>query len=274
MTSGSTRGTGTFGKWKSASLSLPAFAVVIPMYNEESGVEACVHAVCDELRRLPNRTMLVAVNDGSRDKTGEILNALARSESPLTVVDHGTNRGYGAALRTGVTRAAQDSYEYVLFMDSDLTNHPSDIQRFANKMAERADVIKATRYSAGGSMSGVPFYRAAISRIGNLLAKTLYRLPVHDCTNGFRAAKVELMLRMDLKENRFPIIMEELYWSKFLARSFAEVPVVLTTRTGEQRPTSFAYRPRVFYDYLKYPVRAFLGIRPGARGEALRLPLT
>jgi hypothetical protein len=67
---------------------------------------------------------------------------------------------------------------------------------------------------------------------------------------------------MRLKENRFPIIMEELYWSKFLAKTFAEVPVTLTTRDEELRQTSFVYRPRVFYDYLRYPVLAFFGINP------------
>lgn len=243
-------------------MALPSFAVVIPMFNEECGAEACVRTVCDELRRLPNRTTLIAVNDGSKDQTLAILHGLVPSEPLLTVVDHGRNRGYGAALRTGLERAAQDGYEYVLFMDSDLTNHPSDIPKFAEKMAEGADIIKATRYSRGGSVSGVPFYRVAVSKAGNLVAHLLYGLPVRDCTNGFRAGRVDVMMRMQLTEQRFPIIMEELLWSKFLARSFAEVPVVLTNRTGEQRPTSFTYKPRVFYDYLKYPVRAFFGIRP------------
>jgi dolichol-phosphate mannosyltransferase len=235
------------------------------MYNEEVGAEKCIRAVCSELEGLPNRTVLITVNDGSKDTTGQVLEQLAASEPRLRVIDHGRNRGYGAALRTGLERAAQDGYEYVLFMDSDLTNHPSDIARFADKMNDGAEIIKATRYSCGGRVEGVPLYRVAISRVGNLLAKALYRLPVHDCTNGFRAGKVGLMLRMELRENRFPIIMEELYWSKFLARKFAEVPVTLTNRSGAQRPTSFSYRPRVFYEYLKYPLRAFLGIRPRAR---------
>jgi len=123
-------------------------------------------------------------------------------------------------------------------------------------------VIKATRYSGGGGVSGVPAYRVVISRVGNWIAGLLFGLPVHDCTNGFRAARTEILKRMTLTENRFPIIMEELYWCKYLARTFAEVPVTLTNRDAALRPTSFAYRPSVFWQYLKYPVRAFLGIRP------------
>ena len=241
-----------------------SFAVVIPMFNEEAGAEACVRLVCAELRRLPYRSCLIAVEDGSKDRTSAVLQGLAETDCCLNLVRHGKNLGYGAALRTGVEKAAGEGYEYVLFMDSDLTNNPADIPRFAAKMLAGIDVIKATRYSNGGRVSGVPFYRLAISFCGNMLARILFGLPVHDCTNGFRAAKVDLLLRMRLSENRFPIIMEELYWSKFLANSYAEVPVVLTNRSTEQRPTSFTYRPRVFFDYLKYPVLSLLGVRPKA----------
>ena len=111
-------------------------------------------------------------------------------------------------------------------------------------------------------MEGVPAYRVIISRVGNWIAGFLFRLPIHDCTNGFRAARTDILSRMTLTENRFPIIMEELYWSKYLARTFAEVPVTLTNRDAALRPTSFAYKPSVFWQYLKYPVRAFFGMRP------------
>jgi dolichol-phosphate mannosyltransferase len=241
---------------------LRSFCVVIPMYNEEPGAENCVLQVCEALSAIPCESKLIAVNDGSRDRTGEILDRLGPSFPNLTIVHHAKNSGYGAALRTGVSTAAKAGFDYTLFMDSDLTNHPRDLPRFVDRMREGYDVIKATRYSGGGGVSGVPAYRVVISRVGNWIAGLLFRLPVHDCTNGFRAARTDILSRMRLTENRFPIIMEELYWSKYLARSFAEVPVTLTNRDATLRPTSFAYRPSVFWQYLKYPVRAFLGIRP------------
>ena len=89
-------------------------------------------------------------------------------------------------------------------MDSDLTNDPADVPRFAARMAEDLDVIKASRYIAGGRMVGVPWQRAAVSRVGNGLARWLFRLPVHDCTNGFRAVRVPILQQMDLTERRFP----------------------------------------------------------------------
>jgi glycosyltransferase involved in cell wall biosynthesis len=232
------------------------------MFNEEATAETCVRKVCAELRKLTHRTELIAVNDGSCDRTGEILSRLVASEPKLLLMTHKVNRGYGAALHTGAAKAAGERLDYVLFMDSDLTNAPADIAHFAAAMEQGYDVIKATRYSKGGSVSGVPAYRVWISRVGNTMARLLFRLPVRDCTNGFRAVRTCLLMRMKLRENRFAVIVEELYWCKYLARRYSEVPVMLTNRGKEQRPTSFAYRPAVFWTYLKYPLKAAIGLRP------------
>lgn len=239
-----------------------SFAVVVPMFNEEVGCEPCVHEICSELDKLPYRCCLVVVNDGSSDRTAEILEDLKCRFSKLTVLHHAANRGYGAALLTGALHAHRGGFDYVLYMDSDLTNRPRDISRFAEQMQEGHDVIKATRYSAGGRVVGVPRRRVLVSRIGNCLAGRLFRLPIHDFTNGFRAIRTPLVAQMTLHERRFASIMEELWWLGFLTRRFVEIPVTLTNRGEARRPTSFIYRPKVFWDYLKYPLRAFLGVKP------------
>jgi dolichol-phosphate mannosyltransferase len=240
-------------------------AVVIPMYNEVSGAAECVQAVCAELTHVPAGARLIVVDDGSTDGTAGVLAAAAARQPSVTVVTHDRNRGYGAALRSGVDEARRAGEEYVLFMDSDLTNAPSDIPTFVAKMREGADVIKATRYRGGGRMQGVPFGRRVVSRMGGLVARVLFHVGVSDCTNGFRAVRTRLLARMALRETRFPIIVEELYCCVFAARTFAEVPVVLTDRRGALRPTSFVYRPAVFWRYLKYAILAALRVPPGAR---------
>src|SRR5262249_49380811 len=128
---------------------------------------------------------------------------------------------------------------------------------------------KASRFVAGGRMEGVPWQRTIFSRTGNLVARTLFRVGLRDCTNGFRALKVAILRRMDLQERGFPIIMEELYQAKSLARTYREVPVVLTSRTGDQRPTSFSYKPETFRKYLGFAVKAFLGIKPHLKQETV-----
>jgi len=242
--------------------SSPSFCVIIPMYNEEAGAEACVAAVCATLDKLPNRSALCAIDDGSRDRTGEILARLAAAHPKLSVATHPVNRGYGSALRTGISHAAQNGFDYALFMDSDLTNDPADIPRFLAEMRRGADVIKASRFAGGSGMQGVPFRRAVVSRLGNRVARLLFGVSVRDCTNGFRAVRVSLLARTNLRENGFAIIVEELYQLKFLARSYAEVPVILTSRRQGLRPTSFSYTPAIFWKYFRYALKARLGIRP------------
>jgi dolichol-phosphate mannosyltransferase len=231
----------------------PSFAVVVPAYNEEHGIEECVVEIERALAELPNRTALIVVDDGSADATARILERL----EGLTLVRHEANRGYGAALRTGAERAAEMGLDYVLFMDSDLTNDPRYLREFAARMRDGVDVIKATRYSGGGGTSGVPLWRVVPSRAGNLVARALSGLPLHDLTNGFRAVRTPLLVELDLKENGFAVIMEELYEAAPRAAGFAEVPVVLTNRAGHLRPTAFDYRPAALWRYLRYPLLAF-----------------
>src|SRR5205085_2003629 len=83
-------------------------------------------------------------------------------------------------LRTGTRAAAERGLDYVVFMDSDLTNDPRYLQAFAARMAEGVDVIKASRYVAGGGAVGVPTWRRALSVLGNAVARLLFRLPVTD----------------------------------------------------------------------------------------------
>lgn len=253
---------GPSGSAEPADAGRPSFGVVVPMFNEAPGAARCVREIGRVLDGLPNRTALIVVDDGSSDGTAGQLGALRRERPALDVVAHASNQGYGAALRTGTRRVAQLGLDYALFMDSDLTNSPGDIPRFAARMAEGVDVVKATRWSGGGSVRGVPWSRVAVSAAGNAVARACFRLPVHDCTNGFRAVRTTLLGQMRLHERAFAVIVEELYWCRFLARSYAEVPVTLTSRTQGQRPSSFAYRPAVFWRYLKYPLRALLGLRP------------
>lgn len=243
----------------------PTLAVIIPMYNEAAGAEACVAQVCRVIAGLEGRVRLVVVNDGSKDGTDAALERASTAHPEIEVVTHPTNRGYGSALRTGVEAAARTGDDYVLFMDSDLTNAPEDIPRFLQEVDKGADVIKATRYRGGGRMTGVPLKRQVISRSGAMVARLLFHTGISDCTNGFRCVRTSVLMRLRLTEQRFPVIVEELYCCIFAARTFAELPVVLTNRDATLRPTSFAYRPSVFWRYLKYALLACLRIPPGGR---------
>jgi dolichol-phosphate mannosyltransferase len=245
-----------------APFQLRSFCVIVPMYNEEPGAEECVRRIAAALEKISYASRLIVVEDGSRDATGAILDRLAAEALPLTVIHHKKNAGYGAALRTGMAAAAQGGYDYALFMDSDMTNDPADIPKFVEAMKRGVDVIKASRFISGGSMDAVPWQRSVFSKSGNFVARLLFHIGIRDCTNGFRAVRVPILSRMDLREPGFPIIVEELCQAKSLARTFCEVPVVLTSRTADQRPTAFMYNRQTLGKYLRFSIKAFFTRQP------------
>jgi dolichol-phosphate mannosyltransferase len=235
-------------------------AVIIPMFNEERGAERCVREVCRVLiESLPDSRLFV-IDDGSSDGTARILRGLEAEQLPLTVVYCSQNRGYGAALLEGAGAARAASFDFGLFMDSDLTNDPALIPRFEAAIQGEVDVVKASRYIAQGGMQGVPLYRQQISRWGNVVASTLCRVGVRDCTNGFRAVRLTLLANVQFKERGFPSIVEEVYLLKRAGARFSEIPYILTSRLDDQDGSKFRYNAQTFFKYLKYCVlAAFVG---------------
>ncbi len=243
------------------------FCIVVPMYNEEQNVEVCVESLLAQLNRSLIPGYLITVNDGSTDTTLAKLYELGRAYPEIIIVDREQNGGYGAALSSGVDEASRRGYDYALFMGADLTDNPEYIPQFVTKMQLGYDVIKASRYISGGGIDGVPFTRSFISIVGNFLARHLFRLPVSDCTNGFRAVKVDLLKKIPFSQSGFAVIMEELYHLKYYADSFADIPYVLTSRAPEQGKSKFSYKPKVLLTYLWYPVKAFAGVIPTPKGH-------
>lgn len=234
-----------------------SFCILIPMYNEEKGAAACIDAVMSTLSKLKDDVTFFVVNDGSKDKTDAILNEKQIIYGKkMMVVSYKKNRGYGGALQAGIREAHKQGITFTLFMDSDLTNSPKDIPRFLKLASQDVDCVKATRYSLGGKMVGVPLYRRVVSILGNTFASACFRVGLRDCTNGFRMVRTSLLSKINFKEKKFSIILEELYELKKKHARFMSVPVVLTSR--ENTASHFTYSLRTFFDYGKYAIKAAL----------------
>lgn len=245
---------------------MQSLGVVIPMLDEEAGASRCVDAVLPELERLGRESRLIAVEDGSADRTREVLQQLMTDRERLVVEVHERNSGYGAALRTGAKAAQRLGLDWVLFMDSDLTNPPSDISRFAALIDGPVDYVKASRFEEGGSMQDVPAGRRVLSVAANRVSRLAAGGKVSDPTNGFRAIRTDAFLRMPLTEPGFAVIMEELVWAKRLGLRSTSLPTVLTSRDETLRPTAFGYSPSLLARYGRYTLRlAADRIRHGSR---------
>lgn len=244
----------------------PSLGVVVPVYNEEATIERGLRTIVDVAGRYEGEALVIAVDDGSSDGSLAVLDRLAGELDLLGVARHETNRGYGAALRTGAIRAGELELDYVAFIDSDLTNPPEDLLTIGRLAAEGHAYIKASRFIEGGSMAAVPLRRRAVTRTGNLVGAALFGSGIQDVTNGFRAVRLADHARWPLRETGFASIVEELYWAQRDGVDVVEFPTVLTARTEEQRSSAFPYSAALFRSYLRYPLRAL------SRRVASRLP--
>lgn len=237
-------------KYKKNSL-----AVVIPMFNEEKVASECIEEVIKELKKVKNKTLLIVVDDGSRDKTGNILKGKSKKyKNQLIILSHQNNIGFGGALNTGIKEAIRRGFEFYLTMDSDLTNPPRHIHEFIAAMSSNVDCVKASRYVKGGGVENVPYFRQIISVAGNLVASKLFNVGIRDCTNGFKMVRLKFLEDVEFKEKNFSMILEELYYLKKKKAKFSEIPNTIHIRKNSK--SHFKYTPRIFYDYLKYVLKS------------------
>jgi len=231
--------------------------LVVPMYNEEVIARSSIETIQSYIRELPPVITLLVVNDASKDNTEKVVKEMIdkRFSDNMQLISHPLNKGYGAAIRSGIKYAIANNYDYAVFMDSDLTDHPKYLKDFYQKMTEGWDYIKGTRKSKGGGYTGVTWKRRVISRCGNIFARIVTKIPLTDITYGFRAVKINIIKKIELKEDHFAVIIEELMKLRKITNNFCEIPCILSTRGPEARPTKFVYNISTFFRYLKYLFR-------------------
>src|SRR5262245_16429355 len=175
--------------------------VIFPAWNEERVIRPTLLALADAYAGRESEVHAVLVDDGSTDRTvAEAERAVTErgGRLRLTVLRHGTNRGLGAGLRTGIYWCldhARDD-DIVVTLDADNTHPPALIPKLVEQVRQGADLAIASRYRAGAEVHGVPGYRRALSDIGRLVFQALYPIPgVRDYTCCFRAYRVPILRR-------------------------------------------------------------------------------
>ncbi|UFN42784.1 polyprenol monophosphomannose synthase [Nocardioides okcheonensis] len=170
--------------------------VVLPTYNEVDNVAAAVESVL----RLGTDYGVLVVDDSSPDGTAaRALEVAARHPGRVELLTRAVKDGLGGAYRVGFARALQTKAGVVIQMDAD-GSHPVDrIPEMVGQVRGGAGLVLGSRYVPGGSLDeDWPWSRRAISRGGNLYARSILRLPVKDCTGGFKAWDAETLGGIDL----------------------------------------------------------------------------
>ncbi len=137
--------------------------VLLPVYNEESNIGKLLERF-EGLKFFESGLKIVLVNDGSKDRSGEIIESFS-GRLPILLINHPFNKGVTEAIRTGlgeILKFLQDD-DLVVTMDSDNTHDPASIIHLMEKFGQGYDIINGSRYCKGGKMVGVPAYRLFFS---------------------------------------------------------------------------------------------------------------
>ena len=195
-------------------ISITAF---FPAYNDQHTIEEIVRTVASEMRKVTDDYEVLVVNDGSRDKTGDILERLRKELPWLRVIHHDSNRGYGAALISGFTNATKD---VIFYTDGD---GQYDVREIHNLLAElKPDVDLINGYKVNRADA---WYRIVIGEVYRRTMRFVFQLSLRDVDCDFRLFRRHIFETITL-ESRSGVICVEMA-RKFDLAGFrmAEVPV-------------------------------------------------
>ncbi len=167
--------------------------VVLPTYNEAENIVGFLRAV---RQAVPDADVIV-VDDNSPDGTAGLAEETASELGRIKVLHRAGKQGLGAAYRHGFTTAFDEGYDAIVSMDSDFSHDPATIPTMLQLITDGADAVVGSRYVPGGSTVDWPLHRRLLSKWGNRYTAAVLRLPVRDCTSGFRAYRADALRAVD-----------------------------------------------------------------------------
>jgi dolichol-phosphate mannosyltransferase len=175
-------------------------SLVMPCYNEEGTLKACVQRVLD----IPTDDLkleLVIVDDCSRDKSYAVAQELARRHPEIRIARHEKNRGKGAALHTGIALATGD---FVGIQDADLEYNPQDFHILLQPiLSGRADVVFGSRYLKPDTRRVLYFWHTWMNKTLTFVSNMFTNLDITDMETCYKLFRRELIQAIELKEDRF-----------------------------------------------------------------------
>ena len=158
-------------------------SVIIPAYNEKEGILRVVESLRLLKERHGPRWEIIVVDDGSTDGTPEIV----RNLEDVILIQHPFNRGYGAAIKTGIRHA---KYNTLIISDADGTYPINDIPKLIAQLPKN-DMVVGARHT---NSSNIPLVRRPAKWMLNKLANYLTRMKIPDLNSGLRAMKKDIVL--------------------------------------------------------------------------------
>jgi glycosyltransferase involved in cell wall biosynthesis len=181
----------------------PRLGVAFLAYNEEGAIEKTVAEAVTALSAIDGLDWRVlVVNDGSRDRTGAIADALAAADRRILVVHHDGNKGYAVATETALRNTPG---EVVMVVDGDGQHTMADAPLFLDAIANGADVVFGWKKKRND-----PWPRLVLSKGLNTLSGWILGSPLHDINGGCRAFRRDVARRIEIR-HRINFVGDEIF---------------------------------------------------------------
>jgi glycosyltransferase involved in cell wall biosynthesis len=228
-----------------------SISVFFPCYNEQDNVERVVSKAIEALVAMGADFEIIIVNDGSADKTGQAADSIAEADKRVRVVNHPQNRGYGAAVQSGIRNAKK---ELVFFTDGDGQFDIGEIQLLL-PFIEQNDVVCGYRLDRKD-----PFMRKLNSWLWTKLVCMLFGMRIRDIDCAFKLFRREVFDGMKLSSAGALISAEILARATRRGLRIAEVGVHHYPRTAGKQTGA---NPKVILRAFKELFKLYNRIRRG-----------
>lgn len=207
----------------------PKILVVIPTYNEKGNIERLIPAVISR----DEGVCVLIIDDNSPDGTGLIVDSFAKDNPDKVFTIHRSGKlGFGTAEIQGWQWALNREFDAIISMDADFSHSP-DIIPILIETGRTYDFVIGSRYIRGGKTVNWGLYRRALSKFGNLLAKTVLGLPTNDLTTGFRLITRNALEKLDMENihsEGYAFLIETSYRIQSAGFKTKEVPITFVDR--------------------------------------------
>jgi len=206
---------------------LSSLSIFLPAYNEEGNIATTIIDARDAAKKIAKTYEVIVVDDGSTDRTDEVVRELSRHDQNIHLIKHTKNRGYGAAVKTGLKSCKMD---WIFFTDSDGQFHYDELAKFVNGRGQ-ADLVIGYRRKRMD-----PFHRVFVAQV---LLKIwnffLFGLTVRDVDCAFKLFKKEVRDAVHLETESAITVTEFVVKAQTLGFKIIQLPVHHYARKfGEQ----------------------------------------
>ncbi len=203
----------------------PRVSIVIPVYNEGSGINACLERILREVQ-LPCEVLIV--HDTPDDNTVPYARKFSENDPRVRTALNTLGRGPANAIRFGILEA-RGPVAVVTMADG--CDDPRQIDDLARLVDRGVVVAAASRYMPGGQQVGGPFTKRVMSRVAGRTLKTFARVGTRDATNSFKAYSTEFVRAVGIdSRSGFEIGLELTAKARRLRRPVAEIPTIWLDR--------------------------------------------